>query len=912
MKSTRLAALLAVFGSACLLGMGVRASAVELLSNPGWEDGAPNRLVQPSNGDVLDHGWLIKSYLNSNNFRPENRADYVSAGTNRYHSGGNAIRTSANNATTGGYWDVYQEIPVLPNSSYSASTWVLPRDLTGNSTGFGASSTDNAALIIQELDSNDNVVVDHTPVAVTTASADWVQLTDNFTTSASTSKVRFIQHTDVLQRYDKTLVSWDDASLDGPPAVGHVEGTVTSNGTNISGAAVSLTSGNTVLNTTTNGSGQYSFPDMASGPPVEVRVTASGYYAQRKTRSMGGGAVAVDFDLVAIGSNLLVNAGFDDLWNNGWNSDTNRGNAGSEGAQSPNYTDSGEDGAALWSGSGGGDASVWQTAAVQPSSPYTAKAQFYPAGTGSQWGGNPDQIAYMFVKEYDTDGKLVLEHAKTYPATYSGWQTLTDSFNTQPQTAFVQVGGFAYIVAAGVNTGRAVFDSFELNGAAGGALPNLQGVVTGAGTPLQNALAEILDQPYSMLTTAAGHYEFGPPLEATYTTRAGLSGYYSMRKTRTLNGPDILSFDLVPVGSNLLFNPGFDDGAGTGWTSLDLVGNPVQASESSEKQYQAPYFWSGEEARRVYSDSSNLEEGEIYQEVPVAGGQSYTARVRFRPGYRNVASSWGTDPNQKGGLHIIEMDAARNVLVDHAKVLADFTSHTRDEWQTLTETFNANANTAIIRVAGYGALVDNHSNTLSRAIFDDFELTGTGPAKVSNVAAVKSMAEGSMVYVTGRYVTASFGDNPNQYFYIEDPDRSAGIKVTVPADLAAPTVGELIQVFGKVETPVGSGEKQITGSSFVRLAGGNFLTPLSMNNRAAEGYGLSAVGLLVTVWGKVDATGGNVFTITDGAGTALKVYGTSGYDAAPNSYVVVTGALGAEMSGQNVVSVLRATGITAQ
>jgi len=62
----------------------------------------------------------------------------------------------------------------------------------------------------------------------------------------------------------------------------------------------------------------------------------------------------------------------------------------------------------------------------------------------------------------------------------------------------------------------------------------------------------------------------------------------------------------------------------------------------------------------------------------------------------------------------------------------------------------------------------------------------------------------------------------------------------------------------------------------------------------------------VKAWGKVDAQGGNPFTIDDGSGLNLKVYGPSDYSAVPGDYVAATGALGAEMSGPDVIPVLRA------
>jgi hypothetical protein len=162
------------------------------------------------------------------------------------------------------------------------------------------------------------------------------------------------------------------------------------------------------------------------------------------------------------------------------------------------------------------------------------------------------------------------------------------------------------------------------------------------------------------------------------------------------------------------------------------------------------------------------------------------------------------------------------------------------------------------------------------------------------------MPDESYVGITGKVVSSAF----DGFFYIEEGDRTSGIKVTGTA-----AAGDLVTVIGWLRTV--NGERTLVSTSVSAAAGGTIPKPLGMNNKAVEGQsGLSGVGLYVTTWGRADTVGGNPFTLTDGSGASLKVYAPSGYSATPSDYVKVIGALGAELSGADVVPVLRAVSVT--
>ena len=82
---------------------------------------------------------------------------------------------------------------------------------------------------------------------------------------------------------------------------------------------------------------------------------------------------------------------------------------------------------------------------------------------------------------------------------------------------------------------------------------------------------------------------------------------------------------------------------------------------------------------------------------------------------------------------------------------------------------------------------------------------GIRPARtVSDIAEAKSYADNECVRVTGRVVAAEFVDS----FYIEDPDRIAGIRVTG----ATASEGTTVTVTGVLATT--NGERVLTNAQF--------------------------------------------------------------------------------------------------
>ena len=181
---------------------------------------------------------------------------------------------------------------------------------------------------------------------------------------------------------------------------------------------------------------------------------------------------------------------------------------------------------------------------------------------------------------------------------------------------------------------------------------------------------------------------------------------------------------------------------------------------------------------------------------------------------------------------------------------------------------------------------------------------------VSSIAFAKAEPDGTMVALEDRIVAAGFSD----CIYIEDPDKTSGIKV------AATGIGEraVVDLAGYLSTV--NGERQVSAYSISAPSSTDVPDPLALVNAALGGGSLNAytpgitngvgvhnIGLLVATWGKVLQSEGGWFVISDGSTAGLKVKVPSGVDAPPApKYVIVTGISSVESSGGTVTRLLRA------
>jgi len=190
----------------------------------------------------------------------------------------------------------------------------------------------------------------------------------------------------------------------------------------------------------------------------------------------------------------------------------------------------------------------------------------------------------------------------------------------------------------------------------------------------------------------------------------------------------------------------------------------------------------------------------------------------------------------------------------------------------------------------------------------------------TSVYQVKSSENGASVTLTGKVVSAG----PAEFtgiMYIQEPDRSSGLKVELGSAQTDATIGSFVTVIGALQTL--AGERTITNPAVTVTGSGNPPSALSMVNRdvggsalnsytpgVTGGVGLNNIGLLVCVWGRVTTIGSDYFYLDDGSGLSgglgLKII--TGTLAKPGSsqYAVAVGISSVEVDGSIVRPVIRA------
>ena len=165
-------------------------------------------------------------------------------------------------------------------------------------------------------------------------------------------------------------------------------------------------------------------------------------------------------------------------------------------------------------------------------------------------------------------------------------------------------------------------------------------------------------------------------------------------------------------------------------------------------------------------------------------------------------------------------------------------------------------------------------------------------AQEKKIAEAKTLGNGEAVKCTDVVISAKSGAVGPAFYYVEDAKRCAGIRVVGTTSFNA---GDHITLVGTMTT-VGV-ERAITQQSVSAGTTTGAVIPLGMNTRALNGYGLSAVGLLVRVAGNV--TAGSPNTIDDGSCTPISVIGT----VTTGSGQIITGIASLDAAGKSVILV---------
>ena len=444
-----------------------------LIVNPGFEQGLPSSMYWVGSGGTITSGcdgWTFK--FDGSTGYVQGAGDFR-ANERQYHSGNQALAPQPGDP--GSEIFAYQLVRVLPNTEYKASIWVKGYDRNGDQTGFGYNSDDRAGLQIIQCDANGNPLAD-VPVAetyITESMQDYEYLPIAFTTVSTAAKVMFVLDGRFGFGSSSGMVMFDDCVLDGPaPSINKITGVVTSNGIPVEGATVKLISQDATA--ITDQDGRYVIDNLNIYDSPTIRVSKKNYYAQRRTlTNWMPGTVTADFDIVQVGSNQLVEAGFDDGWGSGWYSTkVSNGNVVPESNTSrwgATYYVSGVEAASIQASYGNGGGEIAQKVTVLPNTSYTARVKVRVDSENMEgvWGDTSDaQVAALFAREYDATGQLIDGKVHTaYAVETRDWETLEFSFVTDEKTRTVELGGSAFLVDDyNSSLARAIFDNFELNG----------------------------------------------------------------------------------------------------------------------------------------------------------------------------------------------------------------------------------------------------------------------------------------------------------------------------------------------------------------------------------------------------------------------------------------------------------------
>lgn len=179
-----------------------------LLLDASFEETAAG--VKSGPGRVHFRGQWVYVFAGRTNdyvFQESEYGKHPGWGAPEFRSGAGALRTHSDG---GGHTTVYQDVEAKPNTTYAASVWVKPADLRGK--GFGTHPDDSAALVLEELDHGNKVLVRHPPVE-TKAAGPYQLLKSDITTSARCARLRLSLNTRIDCRFTEGHVTYDDCIL---------------------------------------------------------------------------------------------------------------------------------------------------------------------------------------------------------------------------------------------------------------------------------------------------------------------------------------------------------------------------------------------------------------------------------------------------------------------------------------------------------------------------------------------------------------------------------------------------------------------------------------------------------------------------------------------------------------------------
>lgn len=200
---------------------------------------------------------------------------------------------------------------------------------------------------------------------------------------------------------------------------------------------------------------------------------------------------------------------------------------------------------------------------------------------------------------------------------------------------------------------------------------------------------------------------------------------------------------------------------------------------------------------------------------------------------------------------------------------------------------------------------DNYTNGVCAAYLVEEQVR-----EVDTLAEAKGLPTGTPLALRGKVVTGAFPG----YFYMQEPDRTNGIKVlsSVPV-----STGDVVDVVGSVS--ISDGERLIQAGMLSAMGvASEDPKPLGMRGEWLGGgplngqtpgitgaIGVNNIGLLVTTWGKVTSAASGYFNIEVRPGVTVKVKSMALTRPTVGKIVSVTGISTCEVvSGSTVRAIL--------
>lgn len=398
-------------------------------------------------------------------------------------------------------------------------------------------------------------------------------------------------------------------------------------------------------------------------------------------------------------------------------------------------------------------------------------------------------------------------------------------------------------------------------------------------------------------TTAYGTTASDPALVTGHTiTLSNLTPettYHYRVKTQASGYLDGVSNDAVFTtlpAPTALINPGFEDVPGF----APWVRYGVYTSTGFDGVQPASWYGMSPHSGTYFSGSAgsrSKKNGGLYQ----------TLTASFIPGQYWVFSAWVNTYN-KGSVpsdtnNRIGIDPTGGTSPTSANIIWSQRTSTQYQWQQISVAAPAAADSMTFFIeAQQNLAVEMNVNA-----FDDCAIAQIYPTSIPEALA---LSDNTAVSIEKSTVTAGTSEIGGAC-YIEEPDRSVGIRV---ATGAAVNRGDTVIVTGKMSTN-DQGERQII-ADFVSATQPALTTPkplfISNNNLGGKAYnsltqgawqgsGLYNIGLLVTCFGSITAQGTDYFYIDDGSNlqdgsgnTGIRI-DAAGLTLPTHTYAIVTG-----------------------